>query len=973
MARTRGYRWNNKNKTLTVGGRTIIDLSTADTVNALRTTGSQSGASVGLIATGDDTNIDILLSPKGAGKVKVNDEYFLPAADGDANQVIQTDGSGSLSFTTISTNSIAQGNSTVAVSDTGTGTITVTADGSLIATFAPTLALDISNTTNAVKLPAGTTGQRPAGANGMIRYNSSTGKIEGYTSAGGWAELGAGAASATVADAGDAVIGIGLNSKEIDSYSVGTYDSAFYYAVTRDETNDEVATHRYSVVHNGTEAFVSQSHIARSNTGNDFITVSAAVENGTVKLKALSTVTDINSVSYLRVPLGDNTTTVTAGKIRTFLNADLTTANTDVDDDTATGYSTSISDTTKLINEFPTSSYDTAIYYTLTKDETNNELSAGRYVLTHNGTTAYLNGSQIVNSNNSNDYPVISADISNDNARLRVTGVSATNSISYYRLGLGDLTVAESAGRITKFANADVDSATESLDTWSLSGARGAKYFITAKNTDTGAVTTTEVVVVHDDTTPYMSEYGVINSGASDVLTLTTDTNAGNVRLLVSASSANWQVTGYRILLADDENDSWDGSTAENSTRTVGAVTVSSSATEIDTIDTNNYNGAFYVVVGNSSSEVHASISEVTVISNGGTPYISTGPVLSTKGTDQLEFTATETDGTISLKAASSSGASTTVNAYRVHLLRDDAGASVVDSWSASSYRGAKYFISVNDETDNKLVNTEVLLVHDGTDAYVTQYNIVSTTDDEIITVSATLENGVVYLKALAGQARITGYRILLADNEDDAEGSNANVIGATTVSSSATALDTFITDEYTGAFYVVVGYNSTESAASISEVMVVANTGDDAYVAAGPTLSTKGTDQLEFTAGLSGTTVTLNAASTSGASTTVNAYRVHLLRGEGGEVAVSVTITENQTISGAKTFTSPTVVDGVTVTGNNISTNASNADLELDAAGTGAVSILTQRVIMTNLPTSDPSVAGQLWNNSGVLNISAG
>ena len=87
----------------------------------------------------------------------------------------------------------------------------------------------------------------------------------------------------------------------------------------------------------------------------------------------------------------------------------------------------------------------------------------------------------------------------------------------------------------------------------------------------------------------------------------------------------------------------------------------------------------------------------------------------------------------------------------------------------------------------------------------------------------------------------------------------------------------------------------------------------------------------------------------------------------------MSVTITENQTISGAKTFTSPTVVDGVTVTGNNISTNASNADLELDAAGTGAVSILTQRVIMTNLQTSDPSVAGQLWNNSGVLNISAG
>ncbi len=30
-------------------------------------------------------------------------------------------------------------------------------------------------------------------------------------------------------------------------------------------------------------------------------------------------------------------------------------------------------------------------------------------------------------------------------------------------------------------------------------------------------------------------------------------------------------------------------------------------------------------------------------------------------------------------------------------------------------------------------------------------------------------------------------------------------------------------------------------------------------------------------------------------------------------------------------------------------------------------------RLIMNNLPTSDPSVAGQLWNNSGAVSISAG
>ena len=37
------------------------------------------------------------------------------------------------------------------------------------------------------------------------------------------------------------------------------------------------------------------------------------------------------------------------------------------------------------------------------------------------------------------------------------------------------------------------------------------------------------------------------------------------------------------------------------------------------------------------------------------------------------------------------------------------------------------------------------------------------------------------------------------------------------------------------------------------------------------------------------------------------------------------------------------------------------------------SVNMLTQKVLMPNLPTSDPSVAGQLWNSSGDLKISAG
>lgn len=38
-----------------------------------------------------------------------------------------------------------------------------------------------------------------------------------------------------------------------------------------------------------------------------------------------------------------------------------------------------------------------------------------------------------------------------------------------------------------------------------------------------------------------------------------------------------------------------------------------------------------------------------------------------------------------------------------------------------------------------------------------------------------------------------------------------------------------------------------------------------------------------------------------------------------------------------------------------------------------GAVTIDGTTVVITDLPVADPEVVGQLWNNSGVLTVSAG
>jgi hypothetical protein len=69
------------------------------------------------------------------------------------------------------------------------------------------------NSTSSLKLPVGTTAQRPTAATGKIRYNSTTASYEGYDGT-GWAPLGGGATGA----GGDTVFN--LNSPTVTtSYS----------------------------------------------------------------------------------------------------------------------------------------------------------------------------------------------------------------------------------------------------------------------------------------------------------------------------------------------------------------------------------------------------------------------------------------------------------------------------------------------------------------------------------------------------------------------------------------------------------------------------------------------------------------------------------------------------------------------------------------------------------------------------------
>ena len=96
------------NKTLTAPkiGTSILDTNgnelflltaTASAVNELTLANAATGNKPTFTATGDDTNIGVSIQPKGAGTVTI-DALTFPAADGTADQVLTTNGSGVLSF-----------------------------------------------------------------------------------------------------------------------------------------------------------------------------------------------------------------------------------------------------------------------------------------------------------------------------------------------------------------------------------------------------------------------------------------------------------------------------------------------------------------------------------------------------------------------------------------------------------------------------------------------------------------------------------------------------------------------------------------------------------------------------------------------------------------------------------------------------------------------------------------------------------
>ncbi len=325
---------------------------------------------------------------------------------------------------------------------------------------------------------------------------------------------------------------------------------------------------------------------------------------------------------------------------------------------------TGIADSESTVESYATSVNDSVLYYIVARDEVNDMVTAQKVTTVHNNSTGFASTTHVTKTGSSTDM-TFDGSISGGAMRLRATGGSFSNSISAYKIALGDNHSSGTSGNTAIIINADVDSATENLDTWAHASYRGAKYFISVNDEADDELETLEAMVTHNGSGAFITVYNNVRTGSTGLITLTADISGANVRLRGTGSRANLNVKMHRILLADDEN-----AFTGNQMAIIPATTISSSATAIDTFNVNDIHGAFYYVTSTIANG-DSCMAEVVVATDGTDAYATTGPIISSEGTDQLSFAATISGDVVTISAASSSGASTTVNAYRINLKRD--------------------------------------------------------------------------------------------------------------------------------------------------------------------------------------------------------------------------------------------------------------------------------------------------------------
>jgi hypothetical protein len=203
-----------------------------------------------------------------------------------------------------------------------------------IGTASPSYVLDIGSSTDAVQLPVGTTAQRPSGATGIIRFNSTTGKYEGCS------------------------------------------DGSTYVSIAT--TGDTPTISKVSATGDGSTTAFAIFSSAPSAVANVLVFIDNVYQEPTENYTIASTTITFTSAPHSAARIFaitgfDNTALVSGGVARTETS------------------STNFTSTATTIMSFNASTYRAAELFIVLQDSANTEYACMKATVTHNGTTAFGN------------------------------------------------------------------------------------------------------------------------------------------------------------------------------------------------------------------------------------------------------------------------------------------------------------------------------------------------------------------------------------------------------------------------------------------------------------------------------------------------------------------------------------------------------------------------------------------------------
>jgi len=250
--------------------------------------------------------------------------------------------------------------------------------------------------------------------------------------------------------------------------------------------------------------------------------------------------------------------------------------------------------------------------------------------------------------------------IATNGTSVVLTAGASTNDlvqISAYKSAAGTVYTIDTQGVLSGSTVTTASTAAATVNSFAASEFRSARYTVQITNLTDSTYQITEIILIHNGTTPEITEYGTISTGAAAEATFDADISSGNVRLRATpASSDTMVIKVVRTALTADNAGSNSGSTI---------TTTSTAVATANSFGASEFRSARYTVQITNSTDSTYQVTEIILIHNGTTPEITEYGTVFTGAAVEATFDADISSGSVRLRVTPASSDTRVIKVVR--------------------------------------------------------------------------------------------------------------------------------------------------------------------------------------------------------------------------------------------------------------------------------------------------------------------